>query len=186
MDTGTFQSPGHTVLRHKNTAGHSPAHSNLQDKLQKGEKQSRAKGNQIFLNKAFHQSRFVRTCRYITFSFNQIGFPDLPLVFDLKGYYGKKKTCSNYCLLSAILVDIRNSIQISSVKLNRLNLVLLRGCLRLCVYVLILSTKVKVKFTQLFLTLCNPMDYTVHGILQTRILEWVDCPYPGIEPRSPV
>ena len=27
---------------------------------------------------------------------------------------------------------------------------------------------------------------TVHGILQTRILEWVDCPNPGIEPRSPV
>ena len=23
------------------------------------------------------------------------------------------------------------------------------------------------------LTLCNPMDYTVHGILQARILEWV-------------
>ena len=26
---------------------------------------------------------------------------------------------------------------------------------------------------QLCLTLCNPMDYTVHGILQARILEWV-------------
>ena len=23
------------------------------------------------------------------------------------------------------------------------------------------------------LTLCDPMDYTVHGILQVRILEWV-------------
>ena len=23
------------------------------------------------------------------------------------------------------------------------------------------------------LTLCNPMDYTVHGIFQARILEWV-------------
>ena len=32
---------------------------------------------------------------------------------------------------------------------------------------------VKVKVTQLYLTLCNPMDYTVHGILQARILEWV-------------
>ena len=35
------------------------------------------------------------------------------------------------------------------------------------------------------------MDYTVHGILQDRILEWVafpfsgDPPNPGIEPRSP-
>ena len=29
---------------------------------------------------------------------------------------------------------------------------------------------VKVKVTQLCLTLCEPMDYTVHGILQARIL----------------
>ena len=32
---------------------------------------------------------------------------------------------------------------------------------------------VKVKVTQSCLTLCDPMDYTVHGILQARILEWV-------------
>ena len=31
----------------------------------------------------------------------------------------------------------------------------------------------KVKVTQLCLTLCNLMDYTVHGILQARIPEWV-------------
>ena len=31
---------------------------------------------------------------------------------------------------------------------------------------------VKVKVTQSCPTLCNPMDYTVHGILQARILEW--------------
>ena len=30
-----------------------------------------------------------------------------------------------------------------------------------------------VKVTQSCLTLCNPMDYTVHGILQARILKWV-------------
>ena len=35
----------------------------------------------------------------------------------------------------------------------------------------------KVKVTQLCPTLCNPMDYTVHGILQARILEWVGFPY---------
>ena len=29
--------------------------------------------------------------------------------------------------------------------------------------------KVKVKVAQSCLTLCNPMDYTVHGILQARI-----------------
>ena len=31
----------------------------------------------------------------------------------------------------------------------------------------------KVKVTQLCPTLCDPMDYTVNGILQVRILEWV-------------
>ena len=36
---------------------------------------------------------------------------------------------------------------------------------------------VKVKVTQLCLTLCDPMDHTVHGILQARILEWVAFPF---------
>ena len=31
----------------------------------------------------------------------------------------------------------------------------------------------KVKVTQSCLTLCDPMDYTVLGILQARILEWI-------------
>ena len=31
----------------------------------------------------------------------------------------------------------------------------------------------KVKVTHSCLTLCDPTDYTVHGILQARILEWV-------------
>ena len=35
----------------------------------------------------------------------------------------------------------------------------------------------KVKVTQLCLTLWDPMDYTVHGILQARILEWVAFPF---------
>ena len=35
----------------------------------------------------------------------------------------------------------------------------------------------KVKVTQSCPTLCNPMDYTVHGILQVRILEWAAIPY---------
>ena len=39
--------------------------------------------------------------------------------------------------------------------------------------------------------LWDPMDYTVHGILQARIMGWVAIPFsrgfskPGIEPRSP-
>ena len=32
---------------------------------------------------------------------------------------------------------------------------------------------VKVKLSQSCPTLCDPLDYTVHGILQARILEWV-------------
>ena len=36
---------------------------------------------------------------------------------------------------------------------------------------------VKVKVTQSYPTLCDPMDCTVHGILQARILEWVALPF---------
>ena len=44
--------------------------------------------------------------------------------------------------------------------------------------------KVKVKVTQPCLTLCDPVDYTVHGILQARILEWVAFPSPRIFPAQ--
>ena len=37
--------------------------------------------------------------------------------------------------------------------------------------------KMKVKVAQSCPTLCNPVDYTVHGILQARILEWVAVPF---------
>ena len=51
--------------------------------------------------------------------------------------------------------------------------------------------EVKVKVAQSCPTLFNPMEYTVHEILQARILEWVAIPFsklssnPGIEPKSP-
>ena len=35
----------------------------------------------------------------------------------------------------------------------------------------------KVKVAQWCLTLCDPMDCIVHGILQTRILVWVAIPF---------
>ena len=35
----------------------------------------------------------------------------------------------------------------------------------------------KVKVAQSCLTLCDPMDYKVHGILQARILEWAAFPF---------
>ena len=41
-----------------------------------------------------------------------------------------------------------------------------------------LPSESEVKVPQLCLTLCDPMDYTVHGILQARILEWVAFPFP--------
>ena len=43
----------------------------------------------------------------------------------------------------------------------------------------------EVKVTQSCPTLCNPMDYAVHGILQGRILEWVAFPFSrGIFPTQ--
>ena len=46
--------------------------------------------------------------------------------------------------------------------------------------------KVRVKVAQLCPTLCDPMDYMVHGILQTRILKWVAFPFSrgSSQPRS--
>ena len=35
----------------------------------------------------------------------------------------------------------------------------------------------KVKVAQSCQILCHPMDYTVYGILQARILEWVAFPF---------
>ena len=35
----------------------------------------------------------------------------------------------------------------------------------------------KLQVTHSCPTLCDPMDYTVHGILQARILEWVSVPF---------
>ena len=43
----------------------------------------------------------------------------------------------------------------------------------------------EVKAAQSCLTLCDPMDYTVLGILQARILEWVAFPFSkGIFPTQ--
>ena len=53
------------------------------------------------------------------------------------------------------------------------------------------SAGVKEKVAQSCPTLCNPMNCTVHGILQAGILEWAAFPFsrglpnPGIEPGSP-
>ena len=44
-------------------------------------------------------------------------------------------------------------------------------------YIIYISEQWIVKVTQLCPVLCNPMDYTVPGILQARILEWVAFPF---------
>ena len=49
-----------------------------------------------------------------------------------------------------------------------------------------MNLSMKVKVTQLCLTLCDPMDCTIHGILQARILEWVAVPFSRVssQPRD--
>ena len=44
----------------------------------------------------------------------------------------------------------------------------------------------EVKVTESCPTLCEPMDYTVHAILQARILEWVAIPFSRVssQPRD--
>ena len=48
------------------------------------------------------------------------------------------------------------------------------------------TCEVKVKVAQSCPTLCSPVDYTVHGILQARILEWVTIPFSrgSFQPRD--
>ena len=41
----------------------------------------------------------------------------------------------------------------------------------------ITASPLKVKVAQSCLTLCTLMDYTLHGILQASILEWVTFPF---------
>ena len=52
---------------------------------------------------------------------------------------------------------------------------------------LLSGKKVEVKVAQSCPTLCDPMDYTAHGILQARILEWATFLFSrgSSQPRSP-
>ena len=53
-------------------------------------------------------------------------------------------------------------------------------------YVKVQGVSEWVKVAQSCPTLCDPMDYVVHGILQARILEWVAFPFSNIssQPRD--
>jgi len=48
------------------------------------------------------------------------------------------------------------------------------------VYLIFVS---EVKVAQSCPTLCDPIDYTVHGILQARIMEWVAYPFSRGSPQ---
>ena len=49
-------------------------------------------------------------------------------------------------------------------------------------YISCYITYPKMKVAQSCLTLCDPMHYTVHGILHARILKWLDLQ--GISPTQ--
>ena len=61
----------------------------------------------------------------------------------------------------------------------------------MCIHQALVSNAEEVKVSESCPTLCDPMDRTVHGIFQARILEWVAVPFsrgfsqPRIKPRSP-
>ena len=67
---------------------------------------------------------------------------------------------------------------------NRLGLVIMSNAFKTLLF--LFYGKLKVKVTQLCLTLCDSLDYTVHGILQARVLEWVAFPFSrGSNPDLP-
>ena len=65
------------------------------------------------------------------------------------------------------------SLKIDSLKLHYFFLVFLYSTMDLYYF----HNVKKVKVTQPCPTLCDPLDYTVRGILQARILEWVAFPF---------
>ena len=91
--------------------------------------------------------------------------------------------------MSNVSYSMSGTILMLSIKVHKINKSCLLFLVLLILYVCCLVTKS-------CLTLCNPMDSnlpgsSVHGISQTRILEWVaiffsrDLPQPGIQPTSP-
>ena len=52
-----------------------------------------------------------------------------------------------------------------------------RGVIKVLCYTPEVKKWREVKVAQSCPTLCDPMEYTVHGILQARILEWVAFPF---------
>ena len=115
---------------------------------------------------------------------------DLEVVFNSLSYKQSKKTnILSIIEMSNVSYSMSGTILMLSIKVHKINKSCLLFLVLLILYVCCLVTKS-------CLTLCNPMDSnlpgsSVHGISQTRILEWVaiffsrDLPQPGIQPTSP-
>ena len=90
---------------------------------------------------------------------------------------------SLHCLFSSQGVDVA-SVSVISIK----NLTFYQEAKQYTVIEILICNLVAQKMSPMFLasevkdaqscpTLCDHMDYTVHGILQTRILQWVAFPF---------
>ena len=116
------------------------------------------------------------------------------LLLKLAKLFWKIRNKLNYLLCPFINslwhINIRNYLEILIhffllyvISSNLINLSTLKILLCPQIYIIFISSWsknwkwVKVKVTQFCLTLCNPMDYTVSGILQARKLEWVAFPF---------
>ena len=73
----------------------------------------------------------------------------------------------------------------SILKIRDMTLLTKAHLVKAMVFPVVMYGYVNVKVTQSCPYLCDPMNYTVHGILQARILEWVAVPFSrGIFPTQ--
>ena len=72
-----------------------------------------------------------------------------------------------FSLFFTFIKKLFSSSSLSAIRVEIINLSIISNKTR----------KMKVKVNQSCPTLCDPMDYTVDGILQARILEWVAFPF---------
>ena len=101
---------------------------------------------------------------------------DLPKVIDQQWqtsvnsplYFSRWPGVSPYCSFFKWFLPPFSVVRFSPVKSPKCRILILRNLIFCC-----FSYCVKVKVAQSCPALCNPIDDTVQGILQARILEWV-------------
>ena len=92
----------------------------------------------------------------------------------------EKKLVEKNCILGFLMISIAWPRSTLWSSLSRTSVFLFLSVLGLHCHEWAFSNfhkQMKVKVTQSCLTLFDPMDYSVHGILQARILEWVAFPF---------